>query len=251
MNIALVDDNESEMIQLRDFLSQFEKQNGLSFSVDYFSSGELFLESFAEYKYSIIFIDVFMDGINGAETARLIREKDQFCLIIFLTSSDAFMSEAFSCYAFEYIQKPATRERVFQVLADALKLLPRQSRLLEFICSRQTVRLLYSDIVCVVARGHNTDVTDIRGCTQSPYIGFSEFIRPLNTDDRFLLLNKGVLVNMDHISGFDKNVCHLACGIQLPVRVRESSRIERLWQDYTFAQIHARMSRGGKKNDDL
>ena len=82
MNIALVDDNESEMIQLRDFLSQFEKQNGLSFSVDYFSSGELFLESFAEYKYSIIFIDVFMDGINGAETARLIREKDQFYLFV-------------------------------------------------------------------------------------------------------------------------------------------------------------------------
>lgn len=248
MNIALVEDNEIDTRHLVDLLRSFEKQNKLPLSIDCFNSGSSFLENFEKYKYSIIFMDIFMADKNGIETALSIRETDQSCIIIFLTSSNEFLHEAFSCHAFEYIQKPATEERVFHVLNDALQFLPQTSRVFKFSCSRQTIRLLYSDIVCVVANGHNTDITDSYGTTLSPYSSFSEFIKPLISDSRFLLINKGILVNMDHVMKFENKICLLTGDISLPVRVREYAQIEQAWLDYTFAQIHAGLA---ERNEGL
>ncbi|MDO5425831.1 MAG: LytTR family DNA-binding domain-containing protein [Eubacteriales bacterium] len=237
MNIAIVDDLEDDRLTLAETLSDFEKHRGLHFSMDAFASAEAFLENFEPNKYAIIFMDIYMEGMNGAEAAARIRRQDASCLVIFLTTSMDFMSEAFSCHAFEYIQKPIGRERLFQVLSDALRVLPHALRYVEFTYNRQAVRLLYNDIVSVVANRHNTDITDLRGAAYSPYVSFSKFIQPLEADRRFLLINKGVLVNMDHIQGFENGSCLLSGKVRLPVRIREYATIERAWLDYTFSQI--------------
>ena len=65
---------------------------------------------------------------------------------------------------------------------------------------------------------------------------------PLTSDNCFLLINKGILVNMDHIIKFENKTCLLTGGISLPVRVREYAQIEQAWLDYIFAQIHAGLS---------
>ena len=248
MNIALVEDNETDTKHISNLLYDYEKQNKLALSIDCFTDGRAFLESFEKYKYSIVFMDIYMESMNGIETAQGIREKDHSCIIIFLTSSEDFMPQAFSCHAFEYIQKPASKERIFRVLSDALKFLPQTSRVFKFNCNRQTIRLLYADIVCVVANGHNTNITDSYGTTFSPYSSFSEFIKPLTSDNCFLLINKGILVNMDHIIKFENKTCLLTGGISLPVRVREYAQIEQTWLDYIFAQIHAGLS---ERNYDI
>lgn len=242
MNIALVEDNKMNANIVRNLLSDFGQKNGLSLSIEYFSEGRTFLENFEKYRYSIIFMDIFMGDMNGVDAAQQVRESDQQCLLIFLTSSDGFMPQAFSLHAFEYIQKPASKERIFHVLSDALSVLPSVSRSLKFSCSRQTIRILYCDIVCVESNGHNTNITDSHGNVFSPYISFSELIKPLTDDRRFLLVNKGILVNMDYILKFENKVCLLAGNISLPVRIREHNRIEQCWLDYTFDQIHAGLS---------
>lgn len=251
MNIALIEDMESETKLMKKLLCDFAKQSRLSFSIDCFSNGEAFLESFEAYKYSVIFLDIFMDGMTGTEVAKHVREKDTDCIIVFLTSSDAFMPEAFSCHAFEYIQKPATPKRVFHVLEDIINFIPPTQPHIEFSCSRQNIRLLFSQILCVTADKHHTDITDIQGVTYSPNIGFSKFIESLTKDKRFLLINRGILVNMDYILTFEKSTCLLTGDIQLPVRVREHLKIKQMWQDYNFAQIHTKLREGRKINEDF
>lgn len=241
MNIALIDDIESEIKQMQYFLRSFEEQNKLSFSIDCFSCGEDFLECFEASKYSVVFIDIFMKGMMGTETAKFIREKDKSCIIVFLTSSTIFMPQAFSCHAFEYILKPAAQERVFQVLSDILHVIPNTCRYLEFTCNRQAVKILYSEIVFVVANRHKCELTDREGVTFSPSIGFSKFINPLTDDRRFLLINRGIIVNMDYIFGFENNSCQLYRNICLPVRVRDCIKIKHTWQKYTFAKIQEKL----------
>ncbi len=239
INIALIDDIESEQKKMEEILALFEQENSLSFSISCFTDGKTFLGSFQKYSYSIIFMDIFMDGISGIDTALTIRQKDPGCIIIFLTESGEHMPEAFSCHAFEYIQKPASKERIFPVLSDALRLLPQESRFIEFSYSRQSIKLLLSNIVCITARGHYTDITDNRGKVYSPRTGFTKFIAPLQDDRRFLSINKGIFVNMDYIIRFENNCCKLAGDITFPVRIRERTLLEQKWQDYNFSQIHA------------
>lgn len=244
MNIAIVEDRTDETEELKALLSCYEEEKDVSFSVECFRSGEEFLEHFEVSRFAIIFMDIFMDGMNGTDTARQIRNLDPVCIIVFLTGSSEFMPQAFSCHAFDYIQKPPSKERIFQALSDALLTFPQPVRRLEFICSRRLVKLPYADIVCAVANGHNTDITDKNGNAFSPHKSFSELIRPLLEDKRFLQINRGVLVNMDHILEFDERACHLIGGIALPVRVRERTQIQAAWQDYMFARIHSDFQKG-------
>lgn len=239
MNIALIDDSIEETDKLADMLSCYEKERHLSFSIDCFQTAEDFLAQFKPSVYPVIFMDIFLEGMNGTDAAGLIRKSDPNCVIIFLTGSRDFMPQAFSCHAFDYIQKPPSKERIFQVMSDALLILPCAFRCLEFTCSRKPVRLLFSDIVCVVSAGHNTDITDRYGTVFSPHRSFSQLTQALEKDSRFLQINRGILVNMDHILSFDNRTCHLTGKIALPVRVRERMHLLQKWQEYLFSQLRA------------
>ena len=244
MNIAFVNDKIEESEEMLQMINEYKHEKNLFFTVDFFRSGEKFLEHFTVSKYAIIFMDVYMEGIDGVETCRRIRRIDSKCIIIFLTISGDFMPEAFSCHAFDYIQKPPSRERIYKVLTDTLQVLPQTFRTLEFSFNRRIIKLLYSDILCITANKHNTDITDRNGNTFSPHKPFSDIILPLEKDNRFLQINRGILVNMYYILNFDERSCHLIRDISLPVRVRERIQIEKQWQDYMFSQIHADFQKG-------
>lgn len=238
MNIALIEDKELEIKQLKEIILNFEKQIGISFSIECFSNAEDFINNFEEYKYSVIFADIFMNGMTGLDMAKLIRNKDLRCIIIFITSSNTFMPQAFSCHAFEYIQKPINKDKIYNVLFDIVKFIPNLCKYCEFIYNRKTVKLMFSDIACVMADKHNSNIINTKGDIFSPNTGFSKIIKQLD-DQRFLLINRGILVNMDHIISFENNTCYLKGNINLPVKIRERTRIERIWQNYTFNQIHS------------
>ncbi|OUP48855.1 LytR/AlgR family response regulator transcription factor [Lachnoclostridium sp. An181] len=83
----------------------------LLFTLSSFSDGVSFLESFQTERYSIVFMDIYMNGLNGLETAAKVRKVDGKCILIFLTSSKEFMPKAFSFHSFEYVIKPFSYKR--------------------------------------------------------------------------------------------------------------------------------------------
>ena len=73
MKIAIIDDvlecrNEIQVCLHRFFSNHYE-----SLCVTEFSGGEVFLSSFQKSDYDLIFIDQYMQGCSGIDTARQIR----------------------------------------------------------------------------------------------------------------------------------------------------------------------------------
>lgn len=83
---------------------------------------------------------------------------------------------------------------------------------LEFTHNRQTVRIPHSEIISILSDDHRTVVTDNKGCHYDPLISFSKLTADLENESRFRQINRGILVNMDYISGFDSNLCILSNG---------------------------------------
>lgn len=81
-----------------------------------FSSGEEFLGAFTAGKYDLIFLDIYMDGITGMETAKRIRRADHGCRIIFITTSPEFAVESYDVSASFYLLKPIEKNGVFAAL---------------------------------------------------------------------------------------------------------------------------------------
>lgn len=156
------------------------------------------------------------------------------------------MPKAFSRHAFEYIQKPVRKTQIIQVMTDALNIMPEKLQYIEFISNRQTIRLLYSDFIAVVSADHYLNVTDSNNNIYKIRQTFSEFVKPLENDSRFLQINKGIMVNMEYIVSIENNICTMKNEQTLLVKVRDSMKIKENWYQYGFNQIHANQKRSRK-----
>lgn len=79
-------------------------------------NGEEALEMVEKRKPHVVFLDVEMPVMSGVDCARAIQDMNPSTVIIFATAHDAYMSDAFEVYAFDYLVKPFKVERVTQTL---------------------------------------------------------------------------------------------------------------------------------------
>ena len=243
VRIAIVDDIKAEAELIKELLARWSGESAVSLDISCFAGGEVFLDAFSKNRFDVVFMDIYMNCITGTKTAKLMREKDSRVVLIFLTSSAEHTREAFACHAFEYIEKPADYDRIFSVMSDVMKIMPSEEKYIEFTCSRQTTRLLYSNFAATVSLDHYLEITDCSGQVYKTRSKFSDFAEPLMKDGRFLKINKGLLVNMDFVISFDGNICVMPNNLHLPVKVRDRAQIEKQWLDYNFGKI-----RTGQKN---
>jgi len=108
-NILLVDDNEDNLITFEAMLSD------LGENIVKARSGREALRCVLEQDFAVILLDVRMPGMDGFETAEIIRkrEKSQLTPIVFLSAvhtSDAHKLMGYSIGAFDYVIKPVVPE---------------------------------------------------------------------------------------------------------------------------------------------
>ena len=105
VNILLVDDRPENLLALEAILEPL-RQNLVRAS-----SGEEALKRLLTMEFAVILLDVQMPGMNGFDTARLIkaRERSRHIPIIFLTAiskEEAYVFEGYSVGAVDYMFKP-------------------------------------------------------------------------------------------------------------------------------------------------
>lgn len=241
LKIALVDDEKIYNDEMSVICREFAAENRLNIEIAEYCDGDSFLNS--KENHSIVFMDIYMNGMDGILTAQKLRERGNGCLLVFMTSSGEHMPDAFSCHAFEYIVKPFSPQRVKEVLRDAVKLLPSAEEYAEFYCDKKTVHAALSEIVSAVTDAHYLDVTLLDGTLLRCRMTMGEFTE--QTDERFIFINRGIIVNADYITDFEDNCCILENGTRLPIRVRDRLKIEQAVRDYNFDKIRKKQRYGG------
>ncbi len=250
MNIAIVDDEREKAEELAALLREYASIGKLEADLRIFDSAEELLESYRPFAYTAIFMDIYMNGIDGVTAAEQILERDRRAIVIFLTSSDEHMPEAFSLHAYDYIAKPAKRERIFKVMDDLLLRLTEAnaSPKLTFVCEKREFSLAFPDIVCVKTARHNyLEITEASGEKYLTRLTFSEVQKQLEADPRFLPILRGILVNMDFISRMEKGLCRLKTGEDLPLNIKNAGELTATWQNYRLDSIRASRHERRKK----
>lgn len=239
MNIAIVDDRTVDLDNLQKTLEQYAAIRQRELTLTAFSSAEELLAHFRPGMYETIFLDIYMGGMSGVEAAEKIRAVDPDVFLVFLTSSGEHMPEAFQLHAFDYLQKPAQPDRVFRVLNDIWMRMPAPEASLAFTQDRIDIKLPYKNIVAVETAGHYLQITDRDGTAYRPRMTFAAVSELLTRDKRFLPIIRGVLVNLDYVTGFGDGICRVQgkTEMRFPVNVREAKKIQQIWRDYVFDKI--------------
>lgn len=237
MNIAICDDELTELETLRRLVEDYGKQRQLSLKVSCFSSGNELLSCMSQTRsFDIVFLDVFMGDSNGVLVARKIREYDTKCSIIFATNSRNHALEGFGVRALQYLLKPLDTDSLVLALDQAIEVQNAREPKVVHIKSRQgDYRILLEDIIYAESRAR---VITIHLNSQQD-ISFYERLDTFELqcqDTRFLRCHKSFLVNMDHIRSIANSCVILETGQEIPVSIN-SSRAKEIFASFIVSKI--------------
>lgn len=146
MRVAVIDDDQKFLDVQRTYIDRVAREDGFSCDVDTFTTGFSFADQYTA-AYDIIFLDIDMPGMNGLETAKLIRGKDPRVCIIFVTNLAQYAIKGYEVNALDFVVKPVEYFTYADKLRKALRFCGghREKELL-LQQDEDTVRLLYSEI---------------------------------------------------------------------------------------------------------
>ena len=109
MQIAICDDEKSIGLILEEKIKKLLPDA----VIDKYLSGDELIASGCEP--DILFLDIQMPGMDGMETARILRQKNERMVLIFVTAVEEYVFQAFDVAAFHYLVKPFSDEKYMMV----------------------------------------------------------------------------------------------------------------------------------------
>lgn len=238
MNIAIVDDRTTDREEVSACLKEYMDRHHLSYTLFLYESGEEFLRDFVPGHFQIVFMDIYMDGMDGIETAKKMRQTDRRCKLIFLTVTEDFARAGYSVSAIYYLVKPVNTHMdefceamnlcqskpVFEVPALTIQFGGRTMQL-------PTEDILYIDFQSRCTRIHTAShVIPVDG-------GFLEVTSDLEKDRRFLQCFRSIVVNMDYIKDTKGSAFLLNNGEEIPMTIRNTKQLQNTWKEYVFSAM--------------
>ena len=231
--IAICDDLQSEQITLARLIRAYAKAHGLSVQLRFFSSGESLLAALQEgMSIHVLFLDIYMPGLDGMDTARRIRASGSNLSIIFATTSQDHGLDSFEVQACDYLVKPFQQEDVDSCLDWFFSHIPEPLRLLSVYAEGEWQSIPLSAIYYINVYGHQCQVHTPRGVILTRR-GLDDLERAIDSRD-FLRCHRSFLVNLNHVTGVEGSDFCLGDQTRVPISSANAARIRSQFIDWTY-----------------
>lgn len=232
MRVAVCDDEKMMRDRLCQMIEAFLDSKGIARQIVPLSDGRALLEA---GDFDVIFLDIQMQGMDGMETARLLRERGDSCFLVFVTVLEEYVFDAFQVEASDYLVKPVEPGRFASAMERACKAWQGKKNGLVVRTKQQQRFFKFGEVLYCEVIGRKIYLH-----TASETVDYYERLTILEEqlDGRFFKCHRSFLVNLDHVCGYADGMAEMNNGGRIPV-----SRLRA--QDFTEAILH-RMRGDGK-----
>lgn len=236
LRIAITDDLNSEREKLSSAIAApFEKVGLAIGNIDEFTSGEALLRQFSAGKYDLIFLDIYMGGISGVETAKRIRSIDKNVMLVFVTTSNEFASESYAVKANFYLLKPIRSDSIKQ-LAETLAQQIQNTRSVAALPDGTVIPL--SSLVYTSCSGHYVNVYLVGSEPLKIRTTHKIMDEALSKYEGIISCNKGVLVSLANVAKLDGENFTMINGDTVPISRRKLTQIKNDYVGFVLKRIH-------------
>lgn len=219
MRIAICDDENSQLEYVRSLVNEWSAQNKIQTDLKLFKSAEEFWFAYEKGVFDIVLLDIQMNGQNGMDLARELRDKQDKVGIIFLTGFTDFLSEGYEVDAVRYLLKPVDKEKLFSALSCVLqKCKESDDRKLLFSLGTETISVYENEILYAEAFSHSTKLVT-KGGNIELSLGIGD-VETMLSSNKFCRVHRSYLVNLRAIQQIRKYELTIDNGDTVPVSRR-------------------------------
>lgn len=234
MRIAIVDDIAAERLLLHNRLYNSLNRRAIHANIFEYENGEDYLAAAKQQPFTVSFLDIYMNGMTGIDTAAELRTFDKSSLLIFTTTSTDYALEGFRVRAMHYLVKPYGEEDIEVLIDEILSRIPEPDKYIDIRANGSDVRLRLRDIAYAEHFSHMMHIHTADKKDFATRQSFREFTEPLKEDERFFLRSRGAIINMEHAADFDEPVFVMKNGEKVTVSRNLIKSARQAFMDFLF-----------------
>jgi len=237
IRIAICDDTAEDIELLSGALYSYDR----SFEIITHTDGETLIDEFRDSNLSadILFLDIYMPGIDGVKTAQRLRGERKDLKIIFISSSKEHYPQAYEVFAFNYILKPFDREQLYTVLDRAIDEIRREhSHKIRISYKSAVYSVDCRDILYIESRDKLILFHLADGSTLQCYGKLDVIVKEL-PEQSFIRCHQSFIVNVSHITEMGENYFRVG-----QVLIGISKKHLKPAKDQYYAYLFSRMGGG-------
>ena len=236
LQIAICDDLEEERVILSRMLRNYARRQGLSLQVHFFVSGEELLQSVRRANAcQVLFLDIYMPGISGVETARRLRAAGYGASIVFATTSTDHGVDSFEVRASDYLVKPFRQEEVDRALDWCLEHMPEPLRSLSVYAEGETQEFPLASVLYIEVLGHQSHIHTLRQ-TVVVRKSLDDLERAVDSPD-FFRCHRSFLVNLNHAERIESSDFLMSDGARIPISSANLPRARNIFTDWIYRNV--------------
>ena len=232
MRIAICDDTPRHREELERLVGDYFSAQGTGALCSLYGSAEELLNAPEPLAFDLVFLDIYMAGMDGLACAQKLREGGFRRPIVFTTTSAEHGVDSYQVHASGYIVKPVTAQALKKTLDWLAPVLGQAARVIQVKEGRVTVPLDIQEIRYVEVE-RNTCLFHTAKGRYSAYRSLASVKEELGGEP-FLQCSRRIMINMDQVLRPADGGFVMAGGDEVAVSQEERTRVKQAFFDYLW-----------------
>ena len=201
LKIAICDDDQIFAGHLETLILQESRRMGIQVETEVILDGNSLVESIQEgIRYSLIFLDIELEQMDGISAARHIRDMDRYVLLIFVSDNNSYFQELFEVEPFRFLSKPLDVQKFCRYFEEACRRIDETDVFYQFTFNKEVHQVLLKDVVYFESRKRMIYIFLKDGKTVYFYGKLNEVEKEItDRGNYFLRIHQSYLVNYNYI----------------------------------------------------
>lgn len=232
IKVLICDDLIAEAEKIRQMIDLYAEKALLPFDVTLCSSSKEILERIqSSALYDILFLDIYMDSLNGIDLAKLIRKDNPTSRIVFVSTSNNHALEAFDVNASQYLLKPVSYSKFSQTM-DGLMKQELGDQFISASTGTQIIKIFLRDFVYSETQRHYQAVCFSNGSVERFRINGAALFEKLGGQKRFVRVGASYIINLDYVLRIMPDSVELMGNHTIPIPRRALAELKQKYFDY-------------------
>jgi len=232
INIALVDDEKSNLDSINAILKKYFTINSIKYDVTLYQNPQNLVYDIEEkIFYDICLLDIEMPQVDGIKLAKIISSTHAKTYIIFITSHLQYAIIGYELKVSRYIPKSMIEQKLPQALDAIIKEIRVNDKGCFIIKTNVRYEKVYYNSIYYIYKDQKNSIFVTKSGESKIRMSLHDVYNELN-QNIFLIIDRSYIVNFEHVMKIQNNLLYLRSGDHLSVSRSRSKEVKRLVNKY-------------------